>query len=145
MKNGTLMLAALLMGNGTVFAQSEAEIRDRIVGTWKLVSTEQILKDGTTRPYPTYGSHGKGFLMYSRDGYMCADPVNPDRPRWVDPYIRPQSRRSPPPTAPLPTAGGMRLTRRITALSIYLKLPQDAAMKDRARSGRTSSKMAAWC
>jgi hypothetical protein len=22
--------------------------------------------------------------MYSRDGYMCADLVNPDRPQWVD-------------------------------------------------------------
>ena len=41
MKSGTLTLAALLLGNGIVFAQSEAEIRDRIVGTWKLVSTEQ--------------------------------------------------------------------------------------------------------
>jgi len=35
MKSGTLILAALLMGNGIVFAQSEEEIRDRIVGTWK--------------------------------------------------------------------------------------------------------------
>lgn len=85
MKNGTLILAALLMCNGIVYAQSEAEIRDRIVGTWKLVSTEQTLKDGTTRPYLQYGPHGKGFIMYSRDGYMCADLVNPDRPKWVDP------------------------------------------------------------
>lgn len=85
MKNGTLMMAALLMGYGIMFAQSEAEIRDRIVGTWKLVSTEQTLKDGTTRPFPQFGPHGKGFIMYSRDGYMCADLVNPDRPKWVDP------------------------------------------------------------
>jgi hypothetical protein len=85
MKNGALIMAALLMCNGIVYAQSEAEIRDRIVGTWKLVSTEQTLKDGTTRPYPQCGPHGKGFIMYSRDGYMCADLVNPDRPKWVDP------------------------------------------------------------
>jgi Lipocalin-like domain len=85
MKNGTLIMAVLLVCNGIVYAQSEAEIRDRIVGTWKLVSTEQTLKDGTTRPYPEYGPHGKGVLMYSRDGYMCADLVNPDRPKWVDP------------------------------------------------------------
>ena len=85
MRNGTLIMAALLMCNGIVYAQSEAEIRDRIVGTWKLVSTEQTLKDGTTRPYPQFGPHGKGFIMYSRDGYLCADLVNPDRPKWVDP------------------------------------------------------------
>jgi hypothetical protein len=85
MKRCNFALATLLVCNGFVFAQSESEIRDRIVGTWKLVSTEETLKDGTTRPYPRYGSNGKGFLMYSRDGYMCADLVNPDRPKWVSP------------------------------------------------------------
>jgi hypothetical protein len=85
MHSGALIIASLLMGHGIMFAQSEAEIRDRIVGTWKLVSTEQTLKDGTTRPYPQYGPHARGFIMYSRDGYMCADLVNPDRPKWVDP------------------------------------------------------------
>jgi hypothetical protein len=79
------VLATFLMCSGFVIAQNESEIRDRIVGTWKLVFTEQTLKDGTTRPYPQYGPNGKGFLMYSRDGYMCADLVNPDRPKWVDP------------------------------------------------------------
>ena len=85
MKSGVSALAALLMCSGFVFAQSESGIQDRIVGTWKLVSTEQTLKDGTTRPYPWFGPHAKGFLMYARDGYMCADLVNPDRPKWVDP------------------------------------------------------------
>lgn len=88
MKRYTFGLAALLMWSGLVAAQSETEIRDRIVGTWKLVSTEQTLKDGTTRPYPQYGPHGKGFLMYSRDGYMCANLANPDRPKWTD-YLHP--------------------------------------------------------
>ncbi len=79
------VLAALLMWSGCVSAQSESEIRDRLVGTWKLVSTEQLLTDGTTCPYPQYGPNGKGFLMYTREGYMCADLVNPDRPEWGDP------------------------------------------------------------
>lgn len=78
------VLVALLMCSGSIFAQSESEVRDRIVGTWKLVSTELTMKDGTTRPYPQYGANGKGFLMYTRDGYMCADLVNPDRPKWAD-------------------------------------------------------------
>jgi hypothetical protein len=50
----------------------------------ELVSTEQTMKDGTTRAYLQYGARGKGFLMYQHDGYMCADLVNPDRPRWAD-------------------------------------------------------------
>lgn len=85
MKRCAPILALLLMCSGFVYAQSESEIRDRLVGTWKLVSAEQLLNDGTTRPYPQYGPKGKGFLMYTRDGYMCADLVNPDRPKWVDP------------------------------------------------------------
>jgi len=85
MRKCAITLTALLMCSGFVFAQSESEIRDRIVGTWKLVSTLETLKDGTTRPYPEYGPNGKGFLMYSRDGFMCADLVNPERPKWVNP------------------------------------------------------------
>ena len=83
------LIVSLLVGlglcAGSAFGQTDSEIRDRIVGTWKLVSAIDIMKDGTTRPYPAYGTHGKGFLMYQRDGYMCADLVNPDRPKWADP------------------------------------------------------------
>jgi len=79
MKRCASVIAALLICSGFVLAQSESEIRDRIVGTWKLVSTEQTLKDGTTRPFPKYGPHGKGFLMYTLDGYMCADLVSGPR------------------------------------------------------------------
>lgn len=79
---------SLLLGFGLcpapAFSQTESEIRDRIVGTWKLVSTIDIMKDGTIRS-ARYGPHAQGFLMYERDGYMCADLVNPDRPKWADP------------------------------------------------------------
>lgn len=63
----------------------ESEVRDRILGTWKLVSTKETMKDGTTRPFPAFGPHAKGFLMYQRDGYMCAVLTNPDRFEWADP------------------------------------------------------------
>jgi Lipocalin-like domain len=83
------LTARLLLGcallHGAAFAQTESEIREQIVGTWKLVSTEETLKDGTTRPFLSLGPHGKGYLMYQHDGYMCADLVNPDRPKWADP------------------------------------------------------------
>src|SRR5262249_166362 len=36
-------------------------------------------------PFLPYGPRAKGFLMYQSDGYMCADLVNPDRPKWTDP------------------------------------------------------------
>lgn len=69
----------------SIFGQTESEVRDRLVGTWKLVSMEEIMKNGTTRPFPSFGPHAKGFLMYHRDGYMCADIINPDRFKWGDP------------------------------------------------------------
>ena len=85
MKTSALLLFGFVLCAAPALSQTESEIRDRIVGTWKLVSTEETMKDGTTRPMPSYGPHGKGFLMYQRDGFMCADLVNPDRPKWVDP------------------------------------------------------------
>ncbi len=85
MRRATLVLLACVSCAPWARAETEAEIRDRIVGTWRLVSTEETLKEGTRRPMPSFGPRGKGFLMYQRDGFMCADLVNPDRPKWADP------------------------------------------------------------
>jgi Lipocalin-like domain len=85
MKKSALFLLAFTICAATAFGQTESDIRDRIVGTWKLVSTEETMKDGSTRPFVPFGPHGKGFLMYQRDGYMCGDLVNSDRPKWADP------------------------------------------------------------
>ena len=65
-------------------ATEHASLRSQLVGTWELVSTEDHMKDGSTRAYPEVGPHGKGFLIYSADGYMCAQLMNPDRPKWKD-------------------------------------------------------------
>ena len=45
-------------------------VRRKIVGTWKLVLEESTLKDGSKTH--DFGPNGKGFLMYSADGHMCA-------------------------------------------------------------------------
>jgi Lipocalin-like domain len=65
-------------------AAQHASIGSRLVGTWELVSTEERLTDGSTRSYPDVGPHGKGFLIYTADGHMCAQLMNPDRPKWKD-------------------------------------------------------------
>ena len=74
-------------GHRVVSAQGSGDsaIRERFLGTWKLVSTEERLKDGSVRPYPDVGPHGVGYLMYTPDGYMCAVLTNPDRPKWDEP------------------------------------------------------------
>jgi hypothetical protein len=52
------------------------------VGTWKLVSTEEKLRDGRTRPYQDIGANAQGYLMYTEDGHMCATLMKPARPNW---------------------------------------------------------------
>jgi lipocalin-like protein len=85
MKLSALFLVGFAVYAVSAFGQTESKIRERMVGTWKLVSMEETMKDGTPRPFPSFGPHAKGFLMYQREGYMCAEIVNPDRPKWVDP------------------------------------------------------------
>jgi hypothetical protein len=63
---------------------SASSVRARIVGTWELVSTTEYMTDGSKRPYQDVGPNGKGFLIYTADGHMCAAGMNPDRPAWKD-------------------------------------------------------------
>ena len=85
------VLAAMLMilGGLAVTRHSLAEqvhgSRDaqvQFVGTWKLVSTEETLKDGSSRPYQDVGPHGTGYLIYTADGHMCVELTGADRPKW---------------------------------------------------------------
>lgn len=85
MKRLALFLLGFSLCAAAAFGQTELEIRDRIVGTWKLVSAEETLKDGTTRAFPSFGPRAKEFLMHQRDGYMCGELMNPDRPKSADP------------------------------------------------------------
>jgi hypothetical protein len=79
-----LALLIFTLCGSHAFGQSESEMRNRLVGTWRLVSTEETLKTGSTRPFRQFGPNGKGFLIYQPNGYMCANLVNPDRPKWAD-------------------------------------------------------------
>lgn len=66
-------------------AQDAANVQRQFVGTWKLVSTEEKLKDGSVRPYKEVGPKGAGYLIYSAGGTMCAELMNSERPKWDDP------------------------------------------------------------
>ncbi len=55
---------------------------DSLVGTWKLVSWEVTQADG--RIHHPYGRNVVGYLIYSADGYMSAEIMDPDR-RQSDP------------------------------------------------------------
>jgi hypothetical protein len=70
-------------------ASDDSWVRNKIIGTWRLVLAEDTLRDGSTRAM--YGVKGQGFLMYSADGFMCVVLMDPDRPKWANPKKPTQS------------------------------------------------------
>lgn len=64
---------------------SQESARDRVIGTWQLVSAGTFRRDGSFEPYPEYGPNAKGYLMYDSTGHMCVSLANPNHPHWVNP------------------------------------------------------------
>jgi hypothetical protein len=58
------------------------ENKNPFIGTWKLISWENTNADGTVT-YP-YGKNPVGYILYTEDGYMAAEIMNPNR-RQSDP------------------------------------------------------------
>jgi hypothetical protein len=83
-KTWRLILVVLVLWSGQVgvIAQGAAPLAAQLVGTWRLVATQQLLSDGTVRPELGLGPRGVGYVMYSDTGRVCAFLSNPDRPRW---------------------------------------------------------------
>jgi hypothetical protein len=65
-----LMGMMLLLSAGA--SPEPGSLGKQLVGRWKLVSTEQVLADGTRRPNPLYVPGAVAYLIYSSDGGMCA-------------------------------------------------------------------------
>jgi ketosteroid isomerase-like protein len=63
---------------------SQESVRDRVIGTWQLVSAGAFRRDGSFEPYPEYGPNARGYLMYDRTGHMCVSLANPNHPHWVN-------------------------------------------------------------
>lgn len=90
MRRTGAILLSLCMVASCAFAQTGAKKKKDesalkpFVGTWRLVSSIETLPDGKQRPYG-FGPHAMGYLMYDAAGHMCAQVVNPDRPKWKDP------------------------------------------------------------
>jgi len=76
-----LLAASALEQNGGAAKPTTGQL----VGTWRLVSIDDTMKDGSVKPPERLGPHPIGFLMYEADGNMCASIMNPDRPAWKDP------------------------------------------------------------
>ena len=61
-------------------------LKGHLVGTWKLVSATSLV-GGTEEPGPL-GAKVTGLLTYSADGYMCANQMGLDRPKFATPDFR---------------------------------------------------------
>jgi hypothetical protein len=84
LEKGIFALAILIFSGvlSPVLPQSSRSLRARLVGTWRFVSASQRMADGTVRPDPQTGPKGKGYIIYTETGQMCAMIANPDRPQW---------------------------------------------------------------
>jgi hypothetical protein len=56
-------------------------LRERLIGSWKLVSYEARSDDGRGVIYPL-GRDAKGYILYTSDGYMSAQIMRLSRPRY---------------------------------------------------------------
>ena len=55
-----------------------AGLRDQIIGAWKLISYQELPVDGSPSFYPM-GEKAVGIIMYTADGFMSAQFMEPDR------------------------------------------------------------------
>ncbi|MCV7065906.1 lipocalin-like domain-containing protein [Mycolicibacterium farcinogenes] len=55
-------------------------IRDRIVGAWELVEYSMTSTEGEV--HHSLGPDARGLILYTADGFMSAQLMNPDRPRF---------------------------------------------------------------
>ena len=63
----------------------DSSIRQRFIGTWRLVSDQNISAKGEATFDTVAGPHGVGYLIYDPTGHMCVGLMNPDRPKWTEP------------------------------------------------------------
>jgi len=79
-----LVMSAVLAAQMTRNAKETPDAA-RLFGTWRLVSAGDVREDGTFVPYPEYGPHPIGYLMYDTTGHMCVSLANPNHPKWANP------------------------------------------------------------
>lgn len=60
---------------------SIAEVRQNLIGTWSLVEYKAMHKDAIIHPM---GPNAQGFLMYSPDGFVSAQLMQPGAPDFSD-------------------------------------------------------------
>jgi hypothetical protein len=78
------VLIALVVCLTSLRASAVPSARDQLIGTWRLVSAGDVRPDGSLEPFPEYGPHAIGYLMYGSTGHMCVYLASPVHPKWKD-------------------------------------------------------------
>ncbi|WP_322088416.1 lipocalin-like domain-containing protein [Burkholderia sp. BCC1999] len=60
-----------------------SQLREQLVGAWRLVSYEVRPRDGGTATYPL-GRDARGWILYTPDGYMSAQLMAAGRPPYAN-------------------------------------------------------------
>ncbi|AKM01391.1 MULTISPECIES: lipocalin-like domain-containing protein [Burkholderia cepacia complex] len=60
-----------------------SQLREQLVGAWRLVSYEVRPRDGSAVAYPL-GRDVRGWILYTPDGYMSAQLMAAGRPPYTD-------------------------------------------------------------
>jgi len=63
-----------------VAVSQQRSLKEQLVGTWMLVSNENVNTDGTKRQI--FGPNPKGIMILDADGRFALIAVNPDRPKF---------------------------------------------------------------
>jgi hypothetical protein len=74
-----LMLGVALPAGGAVAQQKP--LKEQLVGTWKLVSSENVRNDGSRRDVS--GPNPKGVVIYTSDGHFAFVTTRSDLPRFA--------------------------------------------------------------
>jgi len=78
---GLMVVATVGFGllSGVAVSQQRS-LKEQLVGTWMLVSNENVNTDGTKRQI--FGPNPKGIMILDADGRFALIAVNPDRPKF---------------------------------------------------------------
>ncbi len=66
----------------TMAAQSSQDVKNKFIGTWRLVSAEARRPNGEVIPY-RYGAGSIGYIMYDATGRMAVQLMQPNRPKFA--------------------------------------------------------------
>jgi hypothetical protein len=79
---GAIFLCLAHAEDKKMAAQSSQELKNKFIGTWKLVSAEAQRPNGEVIPY-RYRAGSIGYIMYDATGHMAVQLMQPNRPKFA--------------------------------------------------------------